>query len=45
MTADSLRPSQGCAEPGLKVILFVQDQGGNENFHCTVDRPRSPPRA
>ena len=46
MTADSLRPIQGHSGARTKVILFVQDQGGNENFHAYLwTRPRSPPRA
>ena len=46
MTADSLRPVQGYFwSQDSKVILFVQDQGGNENFHVYAVDPRAAPEA
>ncbi|HJR52072.1 MAG TPA: S9 family peptidase [Gemmatimonadota bacterium] len=44
MTADSLRPIQGYFwSRDSDVILFVQDQGGNENFHVYAVDPAAPP--
>ena len=44
MTADSLRPVQGYFwSRDSKVILFVQDQGGNENFHVYAVDPSAAP--
>jgi dipeptidyl aminopeptidase/acylaminoacyl peptidase len=44
MTADSLRPIQGYFwSRDSKVILFVQDQGGNENFHVYAVDPSATP--
>src|SRR5918996_5373266 len=44
MTADSLRPVQGYFwSRDSKVILFAQDQGGNENFHVYAVDPSAQP--
>jgi dipeptidyl aminopeptidase/acylaminoacyl peptidase len=44
MTADSLRPVQGYFwSRDSRVILFVQDQGGNENFHVYAVDPAAQP--
>lgn len=44
MTADSLRPIQGYFwSQDSKAILFVQDQGGNENFHVYAVDPATEP--
>ncbi|HYO46283.1 MAG TPA: S9 family peptidase [Gemmatimonadota bacterium] len=44
MTADSLRPIQGYFwSQDSKAILFVQDQGGNENFHVYAVDPAADP--
>ena len=46
MTADSTRPVQGYFwSQDSRVILFVQDQGGNENFHVYSVDPSSEPAA
>ncbi len=46
MTADSLRPIQGYFwSQDSKGILFVQDQGGNENYHVYAVDPSAPPAA
>ncbi len=46
MTADSTRPVQGYFwSQDSKVILFVQDQGGNENFHVYAVDPSAEPAA
>jgi len=46
MTADSTRPVQGYFwSQDSRVILFVQDQGGNENFHVYSVDPSAEPAA
>ena len=46
MTADSLRPVQGYFwSRDSKEILFVQDQGGNEDFHVYAVDPAAAPAA
>ncbi|MGH7588892.1 MAG: alpha/beta fold hydrolase [Gemmatimonadota bacterium] len=46
MTADSTRPVQGYFwSQDSRVILFVQDQGGNENFHVYSVDPGAEPAA
>ena len=46
MTADSTRPVQGYFwSQDSKVILFVQDQGGNENYHVYAVDPSADPAA
>ncbi|MGH7566324.1 MAG: S9 family peptidase [Gemmatimonadota bacterium] len=44
MTADSTRPIQGYFwSQDSRAILFVQDQGGNENFHVYAVDPSAQP--
>lgn len=46
MTADSTRPVTGYFwSQDSRVILFVQDQGGNENYHVYAVDPGSAPAA